>query len=118
MCGYCKVSLTKLESELNKRLKAVEQQIQWMRRILEVHGVSGPWLSPQKAADLLGVSRSLIVERIKSAESGRANGLTYGEHYRNIAAQDASEPTWQVHLLNFEGHLNSKTPRSASSERK
>nr|WP_290223998.1 hypothetical protein [Trichocoleus desertorum] len=93
-------------AELNQRLEIVEAQQQWFSRVLETYGIRGLWLSPGKAAPLLGVSRDRIMAEIERAERMRATNqkgdLIYGAHYRNIGDPESELPTWQVHVAEFE----------------
>ncbi len=96
------LTLSKLAAEI-EQLKAEQQ---WMKQVLETQGVKGPWLSPPKAAPLLGISHDRIMSELEAAESLRALGkrsdLIYGIHYRNIANVHNPETkysTWQVHLV-------------------
>lgn len=92
-------------AQLHKQLQQLRELVSWQGRILEAHGVPGPWLSPAKAAPLLGVSRDRVMDEIRLAEQLRLNGkksdLSYGVHYRNIGMADSQSPTWQVHLGKF-----------------
>ena len=99
--------MTKLTlSEAFKRLEILEAQQQWFSRVLETYGIRGLWLSPGKAAPLLGVSRDRVMAEIERAERMRANSqkgdLVYGTHYRNIGDPELEQPTWQVHVVEFE----------------
>lgn len=86
-------------------LEALKAKVDWMEQILKANGVEGPWLTPPRAAPILGVSRDKILAEIKNAEYRRANrkpsDLTYGTHYRNVADPGAEVPAWQVHITEF-----------------
>lgn len=100
--GSEQLTLSKLAPKINQ----LEVEQQWVRQVLEVQGIKGPWLSPTKAALLIGVSRDRIMDEIKATEVLRTRGkkgdLIYGVHYRNIANihdPDVETSTWQVHLV-------------------
>jgi hypothetical protein len=96
-------------AELHKRIERLEAQQQWVNRVLEAYGIRGLWLSPAKAAPLLGVSRDRIMAEIDRAESLRKSqkpgDVLYGTHYRNIQEVDVKIPTWQVHVANLDAVL-------------
>lgn len=100
-------------AQLQKQLELVMQQqaqtierLNWIERVFETYGIKGLWLSPAKAAPLLGISRDRIMTEIERAETMRATGkrgdLIYATHYRNIQDIEAEQPTWQVHVANFD----------------
>jgi hypothetical protein len=82
------------------------ERITWIERVFETYGIKGLWLSPGKAAPLLGVSRDRIMTEIERAEGLRALGkrgdLVYGTHYRNIQDLEVEQPTWQIQVANFD----------------
>jgi hypothetical protein len=93
--------------ELERRLARLETQQRWINRVLEAYGIKGLWLSPAKAASLLGVGRDRLISEIERAEYARANrkpsDLHYGTHYRNIQdPKESAKPTWQVHIAEFD----------------
>lgn len=99
------------EIELLKLKHAqLEERQRWVERVFETYGIKGLWLSPAKAAPLLGISRDRIMGEIERAEQLRAANkscdLTYGLHYRNIQDPDVSLATWQVHVANFDQILS------------
>lgn len=89
--------------------KQLEERQRWIERVFESYGIRGLWLSPAKAAPLLGVSADRIMTEIDRAESLRANGrqgdVRYGQHYRNIQDLESNKATWQVHVANFDAVL-------------
>lgn len=111
-----------MAEQLNlKDLKAiVEQQgvaIAWMQQVLATQQIKGPWVSPAKAAELLGVSRDRIMQEVGAAEACRAiqekHDLAYGQHYRNIQDPSVSgeRATWQINFVEFQGILNTPPDR-------
>lgn len=93
--------------QVEQRLERLEIQHKWVARVLEAYGIRGVWLSPAKAAPLLGVGRDRIVAEIERAEQARALGqpsdLRYGHDYRNIQDPALSEKaTWQVNVTGFD----------------
>lgn len=102
--GFEQLTLVKLAAKISQ----LETEQQWMRQVLEVQGIKGPWLSPAKAALLIGVSRDRVMDEIHASESLRAKGkkgdITYGIHYRdiiNIHDREVESSTWQVHIVRF-----------------
>jgi hypothetical protein len=94
--------------ELAAKIAQLEAAQEWMQQLLEAQGIKGPWLSPAKAAAIIGVSRDRIMDEIEAAERLRAIGkrgdVLYGIHYRNIAnIHDPSveSSTWQIHVVKF-----------------
>jgi len=91
--------------DLSKRVEILEAQQQWVNQVLGTYGIRGSWLSPAKAAELLGISRDRIMAEIDRAENMRALGkrgdLIYGVQYRNIQDPEVEQPTWQVHVIEF-----------------
>lgn len=86
----------------------LQADVEWMRSLLEAQGVNGPWLTPNEAAAILGISRDRIMDEIDAAEYARINrkksDLTYGEHYFNAQNPHDTKiqrPTWKVHLQKF-----------------
>jgi len=103
------LTLAKLQAEieaLKRRYAQLEERQRWVERVFETYGVKGLWLSPAKAAPLLGVSRDRIMSEVERAERMRivnkAGDLKYNVHYRNIQDPSVEQPTWQVHVANFE----------------
>ncbi|MDA0267517.1 MAG: hypothetical protein O2890_04230 [Cyanobacteria bacterium] len=93
--------------KFEQRLARVENQQLWMNRVLESYGIRGTWLSPAKAAPLLGVGRDRIVAEVERAEQARVLGqpsdLRYGHDYRNVQDPALSEkPTWQINVTGFD----------------
>ena len=99
---------TQIES-LQLRQAQLEERQRWVERVFETYGIKGLWLSPGKAAPLLGVSRDRIMTEIDRAEqmriAGKAGDAVYGTHYRNIQDPDVGQPTWQIHVANFDAVL-------------
>lgn len=98
-------------TELLKRIEALETELQWMRQMLELCGIRGPWFSPQKTSALLGISRSRVMLEIEMAEKRRAlnkpSDAVYGVHYRNIQHPTESiHATWQVNIFEFDKLLS------------
>jgi hypothetical protein len=103
------MNASKLEAELNSvkaELTFLRAQQDFVTNALRVmFGVSGVWMSPQKASAFLGWSRDRIVDEIRLAERCRALGhnwhVQYGVHYRNDQSAEASEATWKVNVQEF-----------------
>jgi hypothetical protein len=97
-------------AELQQRIDRLEAEQAWFRRVLETYGIRGLWMSPAKAAPLLGVSMDKIKGEIHRAERKRALKqsckLLYGVHYRNLQDEEAQDPTWQVHVAEFDRFLS------------
>lgn len=91
---------------LQLKTAQLEERQRWIERVFEAYGIKGLWLSPAKAAPLLGISRDRIMVEIERAESMRIAGKNgdaiYGTHYRNIQDAEVGSPTWQVHVANFD----------------
>ncbi|MEP0872862.1 hypothetical protein NDA01_23890 [Trichocoleus desertorum AS-A10] len=103
--AYLQEQITKLEAE-QKKLAA---QQEWMERIFQVHGISGPWVSPQNAADLLCIDRRGVMQHVRRAERFRELGrdceCQYGVHYRQVPRlkdEPCERATWQIHVTEFE----------------
>lgn len=47
--GFEQLTLSKLAAKIDH----LEAEQEWMRQVLEVQGIKGPWLSPAKAALLI-----------------------------------------------------------------
>jgi hypothetical protein len=94
----------------NARLDQLEERQRWIERVFETYGIKGLWLSPAKAAPLLGVSRDHIMCEIERAEKlrhqNKRGDLVYGRHYRNIQDPQAEQSTWKVHVANFDAILS------------
>jgi len=94
--------LAKLETRCNQ----LEERQKWVERVFESYGIRGLWLSPAKAAPLLGVSRDRIMTEIELAEKFRiakkSGDVHYGIHYRNIQDPGVEQSTWQVHIAHFD----------------
>lgn len=97
-------------------LEELQHRVEWLESVLLAYGISGPWLSPAKAAKILGFSRDKIIDEIHAAEKARATGkrsdLIYGTHYRNIASPESMEPTWQVNVTQFSKVVGGTPPES------
>lgn len=93
-------------SELRAMLLQNEKRLSWIERVFESYGIRGLWLSPEKAAPLLGISRDRIMLELSRAENARANhrksDLVYGTHYRNIQDVMGDRPSWQVQVASFD----------------
>lgn len=91
---------------LKLKYAQIEERQRWVERVFETYGIKGLWLSPAKAAPLLGISRDRIMTEIERAEQLRVTqkpcDLSYGTHYRNIQDPDVGQATWQVHVANFD----------------
>lgn len=103
------LTLAKLQAEIEAlKLKhaQLEERQRWVERVFEAYGIKGLWLSPAKAAPLLGVSRDRIMNEIDRAEKMRAKqqdgDAVYNVHYRNIQDPGVEQATWQVHVANFD----------------
>jgi len=103
------LSLASLSAEIEAlKLKhyQLEERQRWLERVFEAYGIKGLWLSPAKAAPLLGISRDRIMSEIERGErmriTGKKSDLIYNIHYRNIQDPEVEQPTWQVHVANFD----------------
>jgi hypothetical protein len=81
--------------------KALKTKVDHMEKIMNSLGLpTSPWLSPEKAGNLIGVSRKKVREEIEKAEYARINGLKYdliwGVHYRK------NDSNWQINPSEFE----------------
>lgn len=94
--------------DISNQVNQLQTDVEWIRQLLEVQGVSGPWLTPNEAAPILGVSGDRIKDEIEAAEYARINSkksdLIYGEHYFN--AQNPHDtriqrPSWKIHFQKF-----------------
>ncbi|HEY9643505.1 MAG TPA: hypothetical protein V6C57_23655 [Coleofasciculaceae cyanobacterium] len=95
---------------LETKCQRLEQQQEWLGRIFQTYGISGLWVSPQQAADLLCISRDGVMWHVRRAERFRELGLDceckYGIHYRQVPKtrgdQPIDRPNWQIHVGEFE----------------
>lgn len=97
-------------SDLHAKLQLLETNLQYLNRSLRAYGLPiGLWLSPSKAAIVLGISGDRIKREIQRAEQQRATGkkgdLVYGKHYRNDQDPEAIDPTWKVNIIEFSEFL-------------
>jgi hypothetical protein len=86
---------------LEKELKDLKAQVDQLVKVHQALGLpTSPWVSPQQAAQLMGVSRSRVKDEIDKAEYARIHGLrfdlTWGIHYRKNGDH------WQVNPVEFE----------------
>ena len=86
---------------LEKEFKALKAQVEQLIKVHQALGLpTSPWVSPQAAAQLMGVSRSRVTAEINKAEYARIHGiafdLTWGTHYRKNGEH------WQVNPVAFE----------------
>jgi hypothetical protein len=92
--------------QLSQQVQRLESELDWMRRVLSMHGINGLWCSPEQAGKLLNVSRDRIMREIRRAEEMRVTkkpgDLKMGVHYRNIQDPEAGQPTWQINVQEFE----------------
>jgi len=102
------LTLAKLAKKLNDleaKCNLLEAERDFLRSILRAFGIEGHWLSPAKAAILLGSSRDRIMSDIETAEllrmQKRKSDLEYGVHYRNDRATTSEQPTWKVNILEY-----------------
>lgn len=91
---------------LKQEQRVMLEQLSWMRMVLKMVGVDGPWVSPQVAGIATGRSRDRVMQDIEIAEmwrtqKGRNWNMVYGTHYRNDQGMDATQATWKVHLLEY-----------------
>ncbi|PSB00837.1 hypothetical protein [Merismopedia glauca] len=86
---------------LEKRIQVLEQKIEWMSQILAAHRIDGPWLSPAKAAPILGVSRQHLIAEIQQAQLQKNSDLKCGIHYRHKGKAGAIRPSWQINVVEF-----------------
>ena len=90
-----------MAKNLEAKVKALEAVVNRLAQNQKALGLPiSPWVSPQQAAKLMGVSRSRITSEIDKAEHGRINGVKYdllwGIHYRKNGSN------WQVSPVEFE----------------
>ena len=103
-------SLNEKVERLETKCERLELQQEWMSRIFQTYGISGMWVSPQQAADLLCISRDGVMWHVRRAERFREVGLDceckYGVHYRQVPKtrgdQPIDRPNWQIHVAEFE----------------
>lgn len=102
------LTLAKLAERLNQleqKYSLLEAERDFLRSILRTFGIEGHWLSPAKAAILIGSSRDRIMSDIETAEllrmQGKKSDLEYGVHYRNDRATTSDQPTWKVNILEY-----------------
>lgn len=92
--------------ELVQRIVRIEVEQTWMRRVFSAYGINGLWVSPEQAGKLINISRDRIMREIRRAEEMRIEkkkaDMILGVHYRNIQDPEASQPTWQVNVEEFE----------------
>ena len=92
-------------ANLKQQLQLLSEQVDWMKLVVKMAGVDGPWVSPQIVGAAIGRSSERIRQDIQTAEEWRARGkkwhLVYGVHYRNDQAVNASQATWKVHLPKY-----------------
>lgn len=98
--------LEKQLAELKQQHQLVNEQLEWLRMVVRMVGIDGPWVTPQVAGKLLGRSRERVMADINLAETLRTNNrqqtdFIYGTHYRNDQTHDSGQPTWKVHLLKY-----------------
>ncbi|MBW4619297.1 MAG: hypothetical protein KME17_08050 [Cyanosarcina radialis HA8281-LM2] len=86
---------------IEQRVRVLEQKVEWMSQILSAHSIDGPWLSPAKAAAILGVSRHRLIEEIQQAQLEKNTDLKCGIHYRHKGKVGAVRPSWQVNVVEF-----------------
>ncbi|MBW4490775.1 MAG: hypothetical protein KME12_23625 [Trichocoleus desertorum ATA4-8-CV12] len=108
-----RLTLLQLEERINK-LQAEVQMLRaeqdWMKRVFQVYGINGPWVSPQQAADLSCISREGVMWHVRRAERFRELKrdceCKYGIHYRQIPKTKDDQPrintAWQIHVIEFE----------------
>jgi hypothetical protein len=87
--------------KIEKEFKALKAQVEQLVKVHQALGLpTSPWVSPQAAAQLMGVSRTRITTEITKAEHARIHGLqfdlTWGIHYRKNGEH------WQVNPVEFE----------------
>lgn len=93
-------------AQLKQQLQLVNEQINWMRLVVKMAGVDGPWVSPQVAGIATGRSRFRVMADIETAEEWRTQrgknwNMVYGVHYRNDQGQDSAVAAWKVHLIEY-----------------
>ena|SRR6476646_95574 len=96
-------------SELRAECRMLAERQSWLERIFQAYGISGLWVSPQQAAELLCVGREGLIQHIRRAERFRQADIDceckYGIHYRQVPRckdEVSDRPTWQIHVGNFE----------------
>ncbi|MEO0985977.1 MAG: hypothetical protein AAFY20_10545 [Cyanobacteria bacterium J06639_14] len=90
-----------MAKNLEAEVIALKTQLDRITQTLKALGLPvSPWVSPQQAATLMGVSRSRITSEIEKAEYARINGLKFdlvwGDHYRKNGSN------WQISPVEFE----------------
>lgn len=83
------------EIELRELIDRVNQ----LEEVLAEVGIELGWMSPDKAAKLLSISRNTVMREVDAAEEkrylNRKTDLIYGKHYRKVASH------WQIHYQRF-----------------
>lgn len=103
------VYLQEQVNELKAECRRLAEEQAWMKRIFQAYGISGSWVSPNQAADLLCISREGVMWHVRRAERFRELKLKceceFGVHYRQVPpTQDgpSNRHYWQIHVGNFE----------------
>ena len=100
----------KMQAKMQAEIEILRAEQTWMKRVFQTYGISGMWVSPQQAADLLCISREGVMWHVRRAERFREEKLKceceYGVHYRQTPrTQEESNSDrlfWQIHVGNFE----------------
>ena len=93
-------------TQLQQQQKMLEEQVNWMRSVIQSAGFDGPWVSPTLAGLATGRSCDRVMSDIKTAEQWRTErgkpwNLVYGEHYRNDQSSDSYKATWKVNVAKY-----------------
>ena len=91
---------------LRQELETVLAEQKWMREILALQGVVGPWLTPNETARVTGRGRDAIMRDINTAEEKRALEqkwpLKYAVGYRNDGDPSKGNNTWKINLPEYQ----------------
>ncbi|MEM9485615.1 MAG: hypothetical protein AAGA83_18215 [Cyanobacteria bacterium P01_F01_bin.116] len=84
-----------------KDFDELQARVEWLENVVKAVGLpASPWVSPNGAADLLSVSKTIITTEIDKAEHARTHSLKYdvlyGTHYRKKGAH------WQLNAMELE----------------
>jgi len=98
-------------SLLQRRVEVLESTVALLSTILKTIGYPiALWITPAQAATICRLSPNQVRSFITTAETNRIQGkptvLQYGKHYRNVAGENSSLPTWQVNLELFQDYLS------------
>jgi hypothetical protein len=103
------------EEKLMKEITLLKERLELLLKLVGAVGLpSDPWVSPEQAGPILGISPNSIRERIKRAEERRIARqrceCSYGVHYRNDAAPTSKMSAWKVNLIAWDRLLKDIPP--------